>query len=270
MAAITAEEFTRLAGFIKQKYGIHLKEEKKALLTGRLQHELEKYGFTSFTEYYNLVANNPEGQAAAGLVNRITTNHTYFMREEEHFRFFQEQVLPLLSMSLQKKDLRIWCAGCSTGEEPYTLTMLMQDYFSRQGSWDTRILATDISGQALDTAVRGEYPEQHVAVLPEDWKKAYFRRTAEGSWMVKDELKAQVLFRRLNLMDPVFPFKKKMHVIFCRNVMIYFDAPTKQRLTDKFADLLEPGGYLFIGHSESLVRERTALRYVQPAVYRKE
>lgn len=270
MAAITAEEFARLAGFIRQKYGIHLKEEKKALLTGRLRQELERHRLATFSEYYQLVSDNPDGKIATELVNRITTNHTYFMREPEHFHFLVERVLPELALYVKDKDLRLWCAGCSTGEEAYTLAMLLQDYFKRLGGWDTRVMATDISNQALDAAVRGEYPDPHMASVTNEWKKTYFCRTPKGDWMVKDELKAQVLFRRLNLMDEAFPFRKKLHVIFCRNVMIYFDAPTKQRLVDKFVELLEPGGYLFIGHSESLVRDRTALRYIQPAVYRKE
>lgn len=267
---ITLEQMDQLAGFIKDRYGIQLKPEKKAILAGRLDQELERLHFGSFTDYLLYVSQDSSGLAATELVNHITTNHTYFLREVEHFYHLRDQVLPVLEHTLPERDLRIWSAGCSSGEEPYTLAMLLSDYFgARSGGWDYRVLATDISQRVLSQAAKGEYGPRQLEGLPARWRKVFFREQ-NGVWLLNDELKKQVIFRRLNLMDTHFPFKKKMHIIFCRNVMIYFDSETRSRLVEKFTKLLEPGGYLFVGHSESLDRNRTSLSYIQPAVYRKE
>lgn len=271
MVSITRQEFKKLADYIQSNFGIHLKEEKQALLTGRLRNILAQNNFRSFSEYYDHIISDPTGKAAHILVEKITTNHTYFMREADHFYFFRDKVLPWLKETVVDKDLRIWSAGCSTGEEPYTLAMIMDEFFGKEKIWwDTKILATDISGKVLEEAKRGICKNEAIAPLPPTWRHSYFRKLPGGKSVLTDKIRNEVIFRKFNLMKAVFPFKKKFHVIFCRNVMIYFDTRTRQELVRKFYEATEYGGYLFIGHSESLVQDTTKYRYIMPAVYRKE
>jgi chemotaxis protein methyltransferase CheR len=271
MIAITDGEFKQFSDFIKSRYGIHLKPEKKALLAGRLQQVLAEQRFSNFTDYFHHLMSDSSGAAISLLADKITTNHTFFMREASHFQFFKDRVLPGLSQTIRNRDVRIWCAGCSTGEEAYTLAFLLDERFrSEQPDWDTRVLATDISSKALETAVQGSYPDKSLETLPSAWRSVYFRKGLEGHSVVSDAAKRAVIFRRFNLMQPAFPFKRKFHAIFCRNVMIYFDERTKADLIRKFYEHTEPGGYLFIGHSESLERDGTGYRYVMPSVYRKD
>lgn len=271
MVEITEQEFNKLASYIKSNYGIHLKKEKQALVMGRLYNVLIQNNFRSFSEYYNYVVNDTTGKAAATLIDKISTNHTFFMRESDHFAFFKDNVLPFLRSRVADKDLRIWSAGCSTGEEPYTLAMIIDEYFGKEKAfWDAKVLATDISSKVLDHARKGVYSLEDIAVLPAGWRNNYFKKLNDEKSILIDRMRNEVIFRKFNLMEPVFPFKKKFHVIFCRNVMIYFDAQAKRELVNKFYDLTEPGGYLFIGHSESLNREETRYRYIMPSVYRKE
>ncbi|NLM46178.1 MAG: protein-glutamate O-methyltransferase CheR [Firmicutes bacterium] len=267
---ITDKEFQRLATFIKNNYGIYLKPEKKTLLVGRLQNLLAAGNYRTFTEYIDDLVSDTTGEAVINLLNRITTNHTFFMREAEHFYFFRDEVLPYLKASIPDRDLRVWCAACSTGEEAYTLAMIIDEFFGAEAVfWDTRILATDISRQALEIAKKGIYSKERIAPLPAAWKLSYFDRYDADNVIVKDRIKNNVIYRTFNLVERVFPFRRKFHAIFCRNVMIYFDNDTKNELVNKFYHLLEDGGYLFIGHSESLNREKTSFKYVRPAVYRK-
>lgn len=270
MMTITDKEFKQLAAFIHKNYGIHLKKEKETLITGRLHKVLSDLGLNSFSEYYDYLIKDQTGMALAELVDKITTNHTFFMREAEHFVYLRDQVLPFWKSNIKNNDLRVWCAASSTGEEPYTLAMIIADYFEPvKDAWDTKLLATDISSAALNTAKKGIYPNERLAELPLYWRNKYFIKHDALNMKTTDFLKNQVLYRNFNLMEEVYPFKKKMHVIFCRNVMIYFDQKTKEVLVNKLYDLLEPGGYLFIGHSESLNRETTNFKYIRPAVYRK-
>jgi chemotaxis protein methyltransferase CheR len=270
MVTITEKEFLLLASFIEEHYGIHLKKEKQTLVTVRLQQVLQQGGFNSFTEYYDHLIADKSGSAIVTLVDKITTNHTYFMREADYFHYFKDYVLPFLRETVTDKDLRIWCAGCSSGEESYTLAMMIDEFFGKEKIWwNTKILATDISEEVLSIAKQGIYSNQSLASLPLHWKINYFQRKDLSHSIVIDYIKEEVIYRRFNLMEPVFPFKRKFHAIFCRNVMIYFDQPTKSELINKFYDHLEYGGYLFIGHSESLNRGMTNFRYIMPAVYRK-
>jgi chemotaxis protein methyltransferase CheR len=271
MIPITENEFIKLSEYIKEKYGINL-IQKKTLIVGRLQNFLIQNNFKSFSEYYNHIVSDVVGTAATTLINKLTTNHTFFMREPEHFDYFKNNILPqLVTSESAKKDLRIWSAGCSSGEEPYTLAMIIADYFSSdKWLWDTKILATDISTTVLEKAVDGIYSNEGIASLQENWRRSYFKRIDHEKSIIVDQIKKEVIFRKLNLMDAVFPFKKKFHVIFCRNVMIYFDNKTRKELIDKFYEFTEPGGYLFIGHSESLNRDETKYKYILPAIYRKD
>lgn len=268
---ITDKEFNQLATYIKANYGIHLKEEKRALVTGRLHNVLVQNNFRNFSEYYEYVLSDKTGEAAATLINKITTNHTFFMREADHFYYFRDKVLPYLINISRDKDLRIWSAGCSSGEEPYTLAMLIDEFLGKEKMlWDTKILATDISSKVLEKAKKGVYRDEELVALPYCWKLSYFKKYDNENSVIVDRIRNEVIYRKFNLMDEKFPFKRKFHVIFCRNVMIYFDAQTKHELVNKFYESMEYGGFLFIGHSESLNREKTKYKYVMPAVYRKE
>ncbi len=270
MITISKKEFTQLTAFIKENYGIHLKAEKEALVIGRLQNVLIQNGFHNFSEYYDYLIADKTGMAVSTLLDKITTNHTYFMREADHFIYFKDVVLPFLEKNVVNRDLRIWCAGCSSGEEPYSLAMIMDEYFENSKQfWDKKILATDISSKVLEEAKKGIYKNKDLESLPERWKINYFNKLDMANSSIREKIKGEVIFRKFNLMEAVFPFKKKFHVIFCRNVMIYFDSKTRDKLVQQYSNLLEPGGYLFIGHSEALNRETTSLKYIMPSVYRK-
>ena len=269
MLSLPEEDFRRLFQFVKTNYGINL-EHKKQLITGRLSNVITSMGFASFTEYVDHILSSGNKKDIEVMLNKLTTNYTYFMREEAHFDYFRNQVLPWLEGVKRNRVLSIWSAGCSSGQEPYTLSIILKEYFgSRASMWDTRILATDISRQALDKAGQAVYEEESLQGLPKGWKEKYFTRAKEpGFYCVADSIKSNVIFRRFNLMEPI-QFKLKFDVIFCRNVMIYFDLPTKEALVRRFYDATIPGGYLFIGHSESLPKSNTPYKYVMPATYRK-
>lgn len=268
MINIKEKEFMELTRFLKNNYGINL-THKKNLIEGRLNNVLIEKGFSSFKDYLNYVYSDITKTELTTLINKLTTNHTFFMREKEHFDFFKNAVLPYLFSTIKDRDLRIWSAGCSSGEEAYTLAMIMQDYFSEEkGVWDKKILATDISVNVLQAAEKGMYSVEEMAKVSESWKMKYFNFLDNENCAIDQKIKNEVIFRIFNLMDD-FPFKRKFHVIFCRNVMIYFDQETKKRLIKKFYDMTEVGGYLFIGLSEALDRNENPYQYVMPSVYRK-
>ena len=269
MSAITDREFSELVKFIKQNFGINL-TQKKALLLGRLDNYITQNGFASFSEYFHYIVNDSSGKAGAILLNKLTTNHTYFMREPQHFNYLEQVALPAFARNAGK-DLRIWSAGCSTGEEPYTLAMVIDSFFGvAKCQWDAKILATDISTAALERGQRGVYLNSQLDALPGCWRTKYFSEIDAEYSAVSKKLREEVIFRRFNLMNTAFPFKKKFHLIFCRNVMIYFDADTKRNLVNRFYDHTESGGYLFIGHSEALNRHESKYAFIAPAIYRKE
>lgn len=269
MYSINDEDFKFLTQYIKSNYGINL-TQKRTLIEGRLSNIISEKGFDNFTDYLRHVFSDKTGREMTIMLNKLTTNHTYFMREPKHFEYLRDVVLPEMEKTVKDRDLRVWSAGCSTGEEPYTLEMIMQDYFGQKlPRWDTQILATDISSRALDIAREGVYSANAISELPAMWRLNYFEKLGDGNYKVKDVIKNNVVFRKFNLMEPAFLFRKKFHIIFCRNVMIYFDQPTKDALINRFYDITEPGGYLFIGHSESVNRELTKYKYIMPAVYRK-
>ncbi len=267
---ISSKEFNQLADLIRKNYGINLGSQKKIMLIGRLQNILEEHHLKNFDEYYQYILSDTTGSAASLLVNKITTNHTFFMREAEHFNYFKEKLMPYFKSSIPDRDFCVWSAGCSSGEEPYTLAMIVDEFFGNQkASWNTKILATDISSKVLEIAARGVYSNEQVEHLPDKWQSNYFRKLDDEKSILIDKIRNEVIFRRLNFMDPVFPFRKRFHVIFCRNVMIYFDTATKKDLIEKFYSLNEPGGYLFIGRSETINRDESKYVCVAPSVYRK-
>ena len=274
MMRLTEQEFESIRKLVYDRFGINLTPAKKSLVVGRLQKILRSRGIQSFSQYYDMLQKDGSGKLLSEFVNRISTNYTYFEREKDHFEFFEKTALPEADQrhkSKNQRDLRVWCAGCSTGEEAYTLVMRMMDYFGAEYSrWNAGLLATDISADALGVAAAGLYPDERISQLPVAVRNKYFIRRPEGQWAVSDRIKKEIVFRRFNLMNSTFPFKKPFDVIFCRNVMIYFDSPTRKALVGRFCDCLVPGGYLFIGHSESLGRDLRRLEYVMPAVYRRK
>lgn len=269
MIKISDKEFKILTDYLHDNFGLNM-IKKRTLIESRLNNYLERQGFKDYTTYFDYAFNDKSGKEVGQIINFLTTNYSYFMREWEHFRFFRDNVMQEMQKTIKNNDLRIWSAGCSTGQEPYTLAMLISDILGdKRKLWDARVLATDISLKALDKAIVGEYEAEAVVKVPSNWKRSYFTELSNGKWGVKDDIKKEVIFRRFNLIEEAFPFKRRFHVIFCRNVMIYFDAETKQELIQKFYDATEPGGYLFIGQSESLSRNETGYQYVMPSVYRK-
>jgi len=253
---------------MSRQYGINL-EKKRALVEGRLGSAATLAGFATIHDYIEDILSDP--LKINKLVASLTTNYTYFLREEHHFDFMTNTALPELSRKIKNYDLRTWSAGCSSGEEAYTAAMVIDDFFDTgKSAWDTTILATDISQQVLNTAKRGTYPADSIERLPEKWKLKYFRQSpSENEAIVSDNLKKEVVFATFNLMENFSRFRKRFHIIFCRNVMIYFDASTKAALIRRFYDVLEPGGYFFIGMSETLSGIDNSFRQIAPAIYRK-
>ncbi len=269
MEKIKREEFLTLVEYMRENYGINL-EQKLTLVEGRLWGVLTQRGFSTLGEYFNFIVADKTGEEAKILVTRLTTNYTYFMREDQHYKYLVQNILPDLVRTLASRDLRIWSAGCSSGEEPYTTAMVLDDFFGPvKTEWDTKVLATDISPQVLQMAREALYPAERLENLPPAWIARYFKK--EGlDYRVCDAIRGEVIFRSFNLMEKKLPFKKKFHVIFCRNVMIYFNKPTRDALIERFYDILEPGGHLFIGLSETVNKTDTRFEFVQPSIYRKE
>ena len=255
-------EFESIRTMIYDVAGIHLHEGKMGLVRTRLMRRLRDLGMGDFQSYVSLVESAPGRDEIPRMVDILTTNKTSFFRESGHFDLLSETLLPMWSG--QPGELRIWSAGCSSGEEPYTLAMLLrQGLRDRQG----RILATDISHRVLEQARTGIYPAVRVQEIPAELRRTALTRVEGDRWSIRDDLRAMVRFARLNLMD-AWPMRGPFHAIFCRNVMIYFDRSTQERLVNRFTSLLAPGGHLFIGHAESLTGLRHPFEYVQPALYR--
>lgn len=269
---LTDEEFNQVREILYQKFGINLSDQKRALVMGRLRKIIVQKGLTSFSEFLEQVNADPTGGELQTLIDRMSTNHTFFFRENQHFDYFAGHILPEITEKIKaagSKDLRIWCAAASTGEEPYSIMMTMMEFFKNSYSqWDAGLLATDISSQVIATAKAGIYPSERITNIPESLKKKYLKSIGNDQWEFIPSVRREILFRLLNLMNP-FPFKKQFHVIFCRNVMIYFDTPTRMQLVKKLYQHTAPGGYLLIGHSESIRSADCPYEYVRPAIFRK-
>lgn len=240
------------------------------MIEGRLGSVLDSKGFSDYSSFLDMVFADKSGTEVVNLMNRLTTNHTYFLREPEHYEFMRNTFLPEMKAKKNKKVIYYWSAGCSSGEEPYTNVIEMMEFFGKEASqWDTKLLATDISVKVLAKAQQGVYHEDTMKNLSPEVVRKYFTSVGDNCFRVNDEVKKQVVFRVFNLMDQI-PYKKNpFDLIFCRNVMIYFDNNTKVKLVNRFYDVLAPGGYLFIGHAESIPRDATNFRYIKPAIYQK-
>ncbi len=264
---ISDADFTRLYTFIQSNYGIDL-SKKRQLITGRLSSTIRQKGYKSFSEFVDHLLKTRDNEEITLVLNKLTTNYTFFMREQDHLELFAKRILPELVTRHQKdRTLSIWSAGCSSGEEPYNLSMYIFDYLGAQAKlWDTRILATDLSEQALAAAARGTY--QLPDTLPPEWKRKYFVDNKDGTHTVNEDLKKNLILQKFNLMDRI-TFRRKFDVIFCRNVMIYFDQPTKDALVQRFYDATVPGGYLLISYSENL-SSNSPYRRIAPATFQKQ
>jgi chemotaxis protein methyltransferase CheR len=266
-ADLNPKQFQKISDMVYRTAGINLKEGKEALVRSRLMKRLRFLGMNRVEDYIEFIDSDQGTGEVAALIDVMTTNKTSFFREVDHFHFLREQVLPGLNMP----RVRFWSAACSSGEEPYTLAILLREHLPEVERKDVRILATDISRRMLDKALQAVYPQDVVGEVPLPAYRKYFsarHNDRSGSCQVAAEARALVHFTYLNLMDP-WPMKGLFQVIFCRNVMIYFDKPTQQELINRFWDYLEPGGHLFVGHSEGLSSVKHRFRYVRPAVYQK-
>ncbi len=266
-------DFLRLSGFIFSEYGIKLPAHKKLMLQGRLRARLRARSKPSFAEYIEYLFSS-EGQQTelVHMIDVVTTNKTDFFREPDHFDYLYNNILPEFHLkSVPGRKFRIWSAGCSTGEEPYTLAIILSEFKALYPRFDFEILGTDISSRALDQARLAIYPENKVSVIPLSLKKNYLLRSkdkARNEVRISAEVRSRVLFERHNLMDIPALAHDHFDVIFCRNTLIYFDRGTQLRVVANLSSKLQQGAYLFIGHSESIVNEQILpLRRVRPTIY---
>ncbi len=261
---LAASEFEEIRQVARRTFGLDLKAGKEELVSARLRRLAAAGKFGSFREYCRHVVADRTGESLAAMIDALTTNHTAFLREADHFQFLREQILPSLGV---REEGAIWSAACSTGEEVWTLACVVAEArLPRRVS----IAASDISGKALRTAAEGVYPAERCREVPAAWLQRYFLASTKTprTYQVIEELRRQVRFQRVNLIERFF-WPKPFAVIFCRNVMIYFDRETQERVVRGLVEFLEPGGYLFVGHAESLSRISHNLEYVRPAIYRK-
>lgn len=270
----TDEDFARLSALVTGQTGITLGANKRQLVYGRLARRLRQLQLQSFSQYCDYVDAHV-GEELSELVNAITTNLTSFFRENHHFEHLANATLPeLIERNAGSRRLRLWSAGCSTGEEPYSIAMTVAEVCSAElGSWDIRLLATDIDTQVLTRAASGIYTEDRIEDIPPQRARRWFRRGKgpnAGKVRVMEPLQALIAFKQLNLMDAAWPMRGPFDVIFCRNVVIYFDKETQRRLFDRYADLLAPNGYLYVGHSESLHQISTRFRLIGRTIYQKQ
>lgn len=267
--SITNEEFSRYQTLVYQQTGISLSDQKQALVVARLSKRLRELSLPTFQAYFDYVVNDTDQDELTRLLDLISTNKTEFFREPVHFQFLKEHILPHLQDS---RCVRIWSAACSSGEEPYTIAMTLYDAVPDPAQWNFKILASDISTRMLAKAGNGIYEEEMVAHLPKGVLRRHFLRGKGdnlGRFKIKPHLSGMVVHRRINLMEDSYPIRAPLDSIFCRNVLIYFDRPTQARLVAKFDRYLKPGGYLFIGHSESLQWITHPFTCVAPTIYQK-
>ena len=265
--SLSSADFRAIATRVRELTGIVLGESKRDLVYGRLGRRLRALGLSTFTDYVAHL-NGPDAAAEqVMLVNAITTNLTGFFRESHHFDVLAKDVLSELAHS-NKRRLRIWSAGCSSGEEPYTIAMTAHREIAQISTWDALILATDIDTNMLASCQAGRYEIAKAAPIPQALQRSFVRQIDDQTIEMADSLKAMIRFRRLNLLGP-WPMRGPFDAIFCRNVVIYFDKDTQRILFDRFADLLPPGGWLFVGHSETLFNVCDRFQHLGRTVYRK-
>ncbi len=274
-AALTDDQFARLSRFIESELGIRMPPAKKIMLESRLQKRIRALRLASFEDYLDFVFSEDQKEAELiHMIDAVTTNKTDFFRESDHFEVLLQQLLPKHHMEGwgKRSPLKAWSAACSTGEEPYTLAMVLSEFGRENPDFSYHVLATDISTNVLDRGRRAVYPEERISPVPQEYRKRYLLRSKDRSSnlvRVKPELRKNVSFHRLNLMHDEYGIRDRFELIFCRNVIIYFERPTQYRLLRHLYDYLVPGGYLFLGHSETLTGMDLPLETVAPTIYRK-
>ncbi len=273
-APITDSEYKFICDLVYEQSRIKLGDNKRELVMARLSKRLRKLGLKSYGDYCKMVK-TPKGQEELGdLIDAISTNHTFFFREKGHFDYLRDIVLPKFApREKPNPKINIWSAACSSGEEPYSIALLLAEYYgihNTSAQWN--IDCTDISTKVLKKAAEGIFPSERLEQVPAAMVEKYFQAGYgqwEGHYRVRDEIKRHMTFQRLNLLGGRYPFKEPYDVIFCRNVMIYFDKPTQAELVEKFFPLIRAGGYLFIGHAESLTGTNHRYKTIKPAIYQK-
>jgi chemotaxis protein methyltransferase CheR len=261
-------EFEKISRLAYEHFGLDLHNGKQGLVSARLGKKLRELGLKSFQEYYDYVKADRTGAALESMVDQLTTNHTSFFREPRHFEFLRKTIFPTLR---SRSQIHIWSAACSSGEEPYSIAMSLLEESPQEAAHKVRIKATDISTRVLEKAKNGVYPAERFQGIPADIMHRYLlkgQNSAANNFRFKSEIRSMIDFGHLNLMEKL-PEGYHCSVIFCRNIMIYFDKPTQQSLVQRLTEHIEDGGYLFIGHSESLNSISHGLEYVSPATYRK-
>jgi chemotaxis protein methyltransferase CheR len=269
---ISSRDYARLRDLVYREAGIHLGSDKKTMLEVRIKRRLLALDLGSYAQYCDYLF-GPQGRTdeIVPFINVVTTNKTDFFREPRHFEFLAEEALPELT-ARNGNQLLIWSAGCSTGEEPYTLAMVLSEHAQAHPGFRFRVLATDISTTVLERAERGVYTDEGIGPVPEAMKHKYFMRSRNrdsNRVRVVPELRQLVEFRRLNFMEDDYGLAEKADAIFCRNVIIYFDRPTQERILVKLTHYLAPHGYMFVGHAETLRDMNLPLVPVAPALYRR-
>jgi len=263
-------DFTRIVRLVKDQSGIALGERKRDLVYGRLARRLRALGIKKFSDYCEILE-SPAGASECGLMtNAITTNLTGFFREPHHFDFLSDEVFPALikSRPAAKRRLRIWSAACSSGEEPYSIAMTVCKAFGDVSVWDIKILATDIDTDMIAIAKAGRYEGKRADAIPAQFRSKYAKEIDDQIFEMSPAVKSLIGFNQLNLLDP-WPMQGAFDIIFCRNVVIYFDKPTQRILFDRYAEILAPGGLLFIGHSESLFQVSDRFRHLGRTIYQR-
>jgi len=268
--AAEAEACQYIIEFIYGRCGIRLHNGKEALIKARLRKRMRHHGFSGLAEYCDFLRADGDDDEFTLVVDALTTNFTNFLREEEHFKFLVDDALPTLLTAGQKK-FHIWSAASSSGEEPYSIGFYLAEHYSMDAGWDWRITASDISTKVLDKARLGLYAEERVGSVPREWLRKYFQKGLgqwAGQFRVKQSIASRVAFRQINLIE-TYSHVQPFEVIFCRNVMIYFDRQTQEQLVRQLCRFLVPGGYLFIGHSESLNGLEVPVRCLRPSIYQR-
>jgi len=267
----TDQDFSRLRELVYQHTGIRMADNRRDLIYGRLSRRLRALGLQSFGAYCRLIEDG-HGDELEAFTNAVTTNLTAFFREAHHFDYLADTLIPeLLERNRESRRIRLWSAGCSTGEEPYTLAMILRENIPDIHNWDIRILATDLDSNVLSTAAAGIYEQQNIQRALGNRLKRWFRKGSganQGKAKVLPELQELIVYKKLNLMES-WPMKGPFDVIFCRNVLIYFDKPTQKKLFDRFAGILVEKGHLFIGHSESPLDLTDRYALIGQSIYQK-
>jgi chemotaxis protein methyltransferase CheR len=269
---ISEKEFLRLRNLVYEEAGIWLSQAKTALLVGRLAKRLRHHGLKSFKQYYDLVINS--GEERIQMLDALSTNETRFFREPQHFELLKSVIFPKwaeeAATGRRGRKIRVLSAGCSTGQEPYSLAMVLLDGFPAASGWEIEIIATDLSTRALEIARTGIWPAAKVDEIPSSYLKAFMLKgfaDQAGKMKAGPEIRSIVRFFRMNLNDPAYPLTGKFEMIFCRNVLIYFDQRSRERVVRRLASFLSPDGYFFLGHAESLHAMSNRLPSVIPTVY---